>query len=399
MIEQSKILIVDDKPQNLFALEKVLSVLDAIIIKASSGNDAMKATLKHNFTLMILDVQMPEMNGYELAEAFRSIDETKLIPIIFLSAVYSTDYFIFKGYESGAIDYIVKPADSKILINKCRVFMQLDRQKKELEEKNNQLEHYRNHLEELISERTEELKEANKQVIHAEKLSAIGKLSASIAHEFNNPICGIRNVLETVAENYNDKNEEANLVNIAIRECSRIADLVKALHDFSRPTTGTALSVNIRNAINDICLLYNKKLTERNITLEIEYDNDNIIIECVFDQIKQVLLNIIQNAEESITEKGGKIVVSVEHNNQNVLIHIKDTGIGIPEKNINTIFDPFFTTKHKTKGTGLGLAVCYGIINKHKGKITVENNEGSGTTFTVTLPVKAEGLQSQIINE
>ncbi|MGR3220360.1 MAG: PAS domain S-box protein [Candidatus Anammoxibacter sp.] len=131
--ERSKILIVDDKPQNLFALETTLKALDTVIIKASSGNDALKATLDNDFALMIIDVQMPGMDGYELAAILRERNETRNIPIMFLSAVYSSDFHIFKGYESGAVDFVVKPFNPKILTSKCKVFVELYQQKKELE--------------------------------------------------------------------------------------------------------------------------------------------------------------------------------------------------------------------------------------------------------------------------
>ena len=127
MTGRQKILIVDDKKENLFALEKVLKETDAEIIKAASGNDALKSTLNHEFALAILDVQMPGMDGYELAEHIRSENKTRHIPIIFMSAVYSDDYYVFKGYDSGAVDYLVKPYHPKILISKVNVFLQFDR--------------------------------------------------------------------------------------------------------------------------------------------------------------------------------------------------------------------------------------------------------------------------------
>ncbi|MBW1784272.1 MAG: response regulator [Deltaproteobacteria bacterium] len=120
-----KILIVDDKKENLFALERVLQERDADIIKATSGNDALKSTLEHEFAVAILDVQMPEMDGYELAELLRSQKQTRHLPIIFMSAVYSGDYYVFKGYDAGAVDFIVKPYNPKVLISKVDVFLQL----------------------------------------------------------------------------------------------------------------------------------------------------------------------------------------------------------------------------------------------------------------------------------
>jgi len=133
--QPQKILIVDDKPRNLYALAQVLKESGAEIIKAENGNDALTATLHHDFALAMFDVQMPEMDGYELAELMRGEERTKRIPIIFLSAVYSDEYHIFKGYRSGAVDFITKPYNPAVLMSKVHVFLQLDSQKRELVEK------------------------------------------------------------------------------------------------------------------------------------------------------------------------------------------------------------------------------------------------------------------------
>jgi PAS domain S-box-containing protein len=149
MVEKQKILIVDDKPENLVALEKVLESTRAQIIRAGSGNDALKATLHHSFALAILDVQMPGMDGYELAEFLRGENDTRNLPIIFTSAVYSDDYYIFKGYDAGAVDYIVKPFNPTILLSKVKIFLQLDRQKIKLM-RMIEIEKSKNHLENIL---------------------------------------------------------------------------------------------------------------------------------------------------------------------------------------------------------------------------------------------------------
>lgn len=149
MSERQKVLIVDDKKENLIALEKVLQDINVDIIKADCGNEALKASLNHDFALAILDVQMPEMDGYELAEYLRSEEKTKHLPMIFLSAVYSDDYHVFKGYEAGAVDFVTKPYNPFYLISKVKIFLQLDQQKKELLEKI-ELERSKNYLESIL---------------------------------------------------------------------------------------------------------------------------------------------------------------------------------------------------------------------------------------------------------
>ena len=149
MREQPEILIVDDKKENLFSLEKILADTGAGVIRASCGNDALKASLNHVFALAILDVHMPEMDGYELAELLRGDKKTCHMPLMFLSAVYSDDYHVFRGYEAGAVDYITKPFNPKILLNKVNVFLELYRQKQELHEKI-ELQKSKNYLENVL---------------------------------------------------------------------------------------------------------------------------------------------------------------------------------------------------------------------------------------------------------
>jgi len=154
---QQKILIVDDKSENIFSLKKVLAEIDAQIIEALTGNDALIASLNHEFALAILDVQMPEMDGYELAEFLRSEEKTRNVPIIFMSAVYSSDYHVFRGYEAGAVDFLVKPFETKILLSKVNIFLELDRQKRALAAS-------KETLGKRVAERTHELMTKNREL-------------------------------------------------------------------------------------------------------------------------------------------------------------------------------------------------------------------------------------------
>jgi PAS domain S-box-containing protein len=155
---KQKILIVDDKPENIFSLKKVLADIDAQIIEALTGNDALIASLNHDFALAVLDVQMPEMDGYELAELLRSEKKTRDIPIIFMSAVYSSDYHVFKGYDAGAVDFLVKPFETKILLSKVKIFLAQERQKSELAAS-------KQNLEKRVADRTRELMTKNRELL------------------------------------------------------------------------------------------------------------------------------------------------------------------------------------------------------------------------------------------
>lgn len=243
-------------------------------------------------------------------------------------------------------------------------------------------------LEERIAERTRELEIERERLIHAEKLNAIGKLSASIAHEFNNPIYGILNVLERIDRKAPLDKENKEFVGMAIRECNRMADLIKKLMDFYRPSSGVIKSTDIHKVIDEMLMLVQKLLIRKKIKIEKDLASDMPEIEAIPDQLKQVILNILSNAVEAVAESCGRIEISAVHINSKIMITIKDNGIGIPPENLKYIFDPFFTTKLAVKGIGLGLYVSYGIIKRHGGDITVHSKPGQGTQFTVTLPTK-----------
>jgi PAS domain S-box-containing protein len=243
-------------------------------------------------------------------------------------------------------------------------------------------------LEQRVAQRTAELEKIHRQLLHAGKLSAVGKLAASIAHEFNNPICGIRNVLDGLKRRATLGGEDIQMVDLAIRECGRIARLTKDLQSFNRPTTGKETQVDVHTALEDILLLCRKNLKNKNISLVKEFAPSLPVIQAVEDQLKQVFLNLLTNAEESITAETGAIHVRTEVRNGYVAVQFQDSGQGIAPENQERIFEPFFSTKSAAKGTGLGLSVSYGIVTRHGGTIEVESTLGIGSTFTVLLPTE-----------
>lgn len=160
MDEKQKILIVDDQPANLYAMDQILKETGAEIICVQSGNEALAASLNHDFAIALLDIQMPDMDGYELAEFMRDDVKNSELPIIFISAVYSSDYHVFRGYDAGAVDFLAKPFDAKVLLSKVKVFLQLDRQKRLLHESGKRLAEVNQNLEQMVRSRTADLHEA-----------------------------------------------------------------------------------------------------------------------------------------------------------------------------------------------------------------------------------------------
>lgn len=249
----------------------------------------------------------------------------------------------------------------------------------------------RNKLKELneseIVPADEESDSLQKQLVQSEKFAAAGKLSASLAHEFKNPLFGILTVLERAAREFSLKQGSEDLLGLAIRECYRAMDLVEKMQDIHRPSSHSAESMDLHSAIKDMVALTQARLQKRNIKLVMDLDPKFPKVFGIEDQIRQVILNLLNNAEEAISDANGKIIIGTRELDSSLKIVVKDNGHTIPEDQREKVFEPFFTTKKNNGGMGLGLAVSYGIIKAHGGRIDVEKGiEGKGTSFVITLP-------------
>lgn len=243
-------------------------------------------------------------------------------------------------------------------------------------------------LEQRVEQRTLELQKTQKQYLHAEKLSAIGKLSASIAHEFNNPLQGILSVLKGLKRRAILEEEDRELLDEAIEEGDRIKDLIRNLQEFNRPSTGRKDLLDLHKTLDSVLLLYKNDFKGKRISVVRDYAERLPAVQAVADQIKQVFLNMLTNAADACHLPGGVITIKTwQENADMVATSIKDTGVGIQPSDVDFIFQPFYTTKPEVKGTGLGLSVSYGIIKKHRGEIRVESSPEEGSTFTVLLPI------------
>jgi PAS domain S-box-containing protein len=252
-----------------------------------------------------------------------------------------------------------------------------------------QLQAINEELERRVEQRTRELQESQIQYLHAEKLSAIGKLSASIAHEFNNPLQGVMTILKGLRRRAILEEEDKELLDLAIQENERMKKLIRSLQDFNRPSTGKKVLTDVHASLNSLLLLYKSDLQRKNISTVLDYDENLPNILAIPDQIKQVILNLLNNAVDAL-RNGGIIKISTRQDEQNIAIAIKDNGAGIIPEEMYLIFQPFYTTKPEVKGTGLGLSVCHGIVHNHQGEIRAESQPGEGSTFTVILPIKAK---------
>ena len=242
-------------------------------------------------------------------------------------------------------------------------------------------------LEIRVKERTHTLQETHYQLLHAEKLSAIGRLSASIAHEFNNPLHGVMNVIDGIKKHEMLSEEYQELTDIALNECNRMKLLIRELQLFNRPTSGKNELFDIHKAIETILLFHAKYFKNKKVQVVQNYDFSIPAIWAVQDQIKQVFINLFNNAADSMPSEGGELTISTSSHDDVIYIHVKDNGIGIKPEDKEQIFEPFFTTKPAVKGTGLGLSVSYGIIKSHGGDIAITSEPDKGSTFLISLPI------------
>ncbi len=402
MNTKQKILIVDDKSENLKSLEIILKGLDTEFVKAINGNDALKSTLDNDFTLAILDVQMPGMNGYELAEILRNEEKTQNLPIIFVSAVYSDDYSIFKGYEAGGVDYILKPIKAEILLNKVKVFLTLDDQRRLLKKMNDQLRIYSEDLEIKVKERTADLLKALKAEEFANR--AKSEFLANMSHEIRTPLHHILSYsgfgIKASAEGRTEKlesyfrkiHESENRLEILLENLFDLSVLEAEKAEFQIEEN------DVLQIIDIVHINFKVKLEKKDLSLQISKPDFSTKLFCDKFKIQQVLQNIMLNAIK-FSPEGKEIWVSFKQSELQLeessvpalMVLVKDQGVGIPEDELSSIFEKFIQsskTKTGVGGKGLGLAICSEIVIEHQGKIWAETNAKGGACFIFVLPCK-----------
>ena len=257
------------------------------------------------------------------------------------------------------------------------------------------LEKAREDLEERVRERTLELEQSHAQLLHSEKLAAVGNLSASIAHEFNNPLQSVMTIIKGIGRYVPMEQKEEKLLALALQECNRMKSLVANLRDFYRPSSGKPALMDIHADLDGLLLICKKDFSSRKISVLKKYARSIPPVRAVADQLKQVFLNLLNNAADAC-EGGGVITLVTEANMEGVVVRVVDNGMGISSAAMPHIFEPFFTTKPELKGTGLGLSVSYGIIKKHGGHIEVQSEPGKGSTFSVFLPLTSTDNENEI---
>lgn len=381
-----KILVVDDLEENIYAVSKTLRFHDYDVITAQNGLEALDKVRLENPDLVIMDIQMPLMDGHEACKRIKTAEETRHIPVIFLTARFPEINDKVRGLDIGADDYLTKPFHQSELVSKVKALLRIKELYDRLSDSQKRLKEYSEHLEEMVEERTAELKAAQVRLVQSERLSAIGRLAAEIAHEVNNPLAIIKNYLRLISDDMTESDPYRENISIIGGEVERIAKIVRDLLSFSKPPLSLE-PVNLHEEINRIAALYKDTFSKKRIVVSEDLIAANPVAKIDPDGIRQVMINIVNNAMDAMPD-GGKLTISTGSEECRVSLRISDTGCGISQESKGNVFEPFFTTKTKG-GTGLGLYISYGIVKAFKGDIEVESEVGKGTTFTITLPVTA----------
>ncbi|AVX89424.1 hybrid sensor histidine kinase/response regulator [Pseudomonas koreensis] len=393
---QAKLLIVDDLPENLLALEALIKREDRTVYKALSADEALSLLLQHEFAMAILDVQMPGMNGFELAELMRGTEKTKNIPIIFVSAAGRELNYAFKGYESGAVDFLHKPLDIHAVKSKVNVFVDLYRQSKAMKQQVEALEQARREQEALLQQLQSTQLELEQAVRMRDDFMSI------VAHEVRTPLNGL--ILETQLRKMHLARDNAAaftldkmhaMVDRDERQIKSLIRLIEDMLDVSRIRTG---KLSIRPERFDLVQLVSNLL--QNFAQQIEAAETEVSftasgpVEGYWDEfrIEQVVSNLLTNA----LRYGGRspIQVRVYREGDEARVEVQDRGIGISEENQKRIFQQFERVSAKTvvAGLGLGLFISEQIVAAHGGSIVVESQINEGALFRVCLPIQENGI-------
>ena len=366
-------LLVDDLEENLLSLEGLLRRDGLVLLKARSGPEALELLLQHDVALAILDVQMPEMDGYELAELMRGTERTRRVPIIFVTAGAADRQRRFRGYETGAVDFLNKPIEPDILRSKASVFFELYQQRYQIAAQRDELKAYADALTEADRRKDEFL--------------------ATLAHELRNPLAPIRNGLDILRASPTVGNAE-EVRDMMDRQLSHLVRLVDDLLDVSRVSQGKIELRKARIALSDVFKTAieasEPQITAERHELKVELPDTPIWLDADLTRLSQVVSNLLNNAAK-YTPEGGTIVLSARLERDEVLIAVADNGIGIRSDMLPRVFDLFTQVGdnlHRSHGgLGIGLALVKQLVEMHGGVILAESaGPGKGSTFRLRLP-------------
>jgi two-component system sensor histidine kinase/response regulator len=366
-----KVLIVDDVEANLVALEALLADMDCELVRAAGGNEALKLLLKNEFAVMLLDVQMPGMDGFEVARYAREHPTTRETPIIFLTAMHSTEDSMLRGYGTGAVDFLLKPINASVLRGKVRVFLELFTQRRRLQDE------ITAHKKTLAA-----LQEAN---------TALRHFTDAASHDLKAPIRAMRGFLDALFVETRESlpPQALEYLQRALKAGERMDSLLDSLLSYARLQRSQATAVvHVGELLAELRTDLGADLVRAGATLEIEPELPAVPGDR--ERLYQLFQNLVTNAIKF--RKPGvplEVRVSARRCPTELVFCVADNGIGIDPKHQERVFQAFFRShaQGKYQGSGLGLAICQQVVEQHEGRIWVESQLGEGSRFYVSLPI------------
>jgi signal transduction histidine kinase len=407
--DKVNILLVDDNQAKLLSHEAILAEIGENLIKASSARQAFEVLLKQEVALILIDVCMPDLDGFELAEMIRERPRFQTTAIIFVSAVLMTHPDQLRGYQLGGVDYVPVPVVPELLRAKVKVFVDLYRKTRQLERFNTELEQrvtertaelrqFNDDLEQRIEERTRERESALAQLFEAQKMDTIGQLTGGVAHDFNNLLMAVLGSLTLLEKRLPPEDQQnRRLLQNAVPGAQRGAALTQRLLAFSRRQELKPSSVDFGQLMNGMVELLKRALGHG---IELKFELPTALPPILVDanQLELTLLNVTLNARDAMPA-GGRVTISAQVETRSneaaepalppgdyVRITIADTGVGMDPATLGKATEPFFTTKGLGKGTGLGLSMVHGLAAQSGGLLRIRSKREAGTTVELWLP-------------
>lgn len=383
-MKRTKVLLVDDKKENLLALESLINADDIEVLSALSGNEALALLLDHDFALALLDVQMPHMDGFELARLMRSAARSRGIPIIFVTASQGSKSQIFEGYEKGAVDYLLKPLDPHVVRSKVRTFVELAQKTEDLREKNLTLQQK---LVEIA--RLHEAAEAANR--------AKSRFLANMSHEIRTPLGAVLGFAELLRSPHQSDEDRQNCVTAVSRNGKVLLKIIDDVLDLAKieadRVEAELVRVSLAELFHDIRVVHSYKATEKGIQLELKgVDRLPRFIHTDPLRLKQILNNMLGNAIKFTDQ--GKVEVTVSCDRfaaqPKLKVTVRDTGCGLSASEAGRLFQPFMqadtSTSRRYGGTGLGLVISKQLASLLGGDVILSDSRpGGGSTFVLTI--------------
>jgi len=408
-VEKVNILLVDDSHAKLLSHEAVLAEVGENLLKASSARQAFEVLLKNEVALILIDVCMPDLDGFELAAMIREHPRFQTTAIIFVSAVLMTKPDQLRGYQLGGVDYVPVPVVPELLRAKVKVFVELYRKTRQLERFNAELERrvaertadlqrFNEELEQRIDDRTRERETALAQLFEAQKMDTIGRLTGGVAHDFNNLLMAVLGSLALLEKRLGAEDQHSRrLLQNAVQGAQRGAALTQRLLAFSRRQELKPESVDVAQLVNGMEELL-KRALGHGIDLSLNFPSGLPPLLADANQLELALLNLALNARDAMP-KGGRLMVAAAAETitqrgpgsrlvpgDYLRISIVDTGVGMDNLTLTKATEPFFTTKGPGKGTGLGLSMVQGLAAQSGGMLDIHSEPDEGTTIDLWLP-------------